>query len=83
MYDCHSSDNMIVNECKGWELGVGWLGLGGGCVGLVHTGWGALYLRMVWGLSTVVLQHHYKKHTKEIVAFCLHNKKLIIFITSI
>ena len=39
MYDCHSSDNMIVNECKGWELGVGWLGLGGGCVGLVHTGW--------------------------------------------
>ena len=40
MYDCHSSDNMIVNECKGWELGVGWLGLGGGCVGLVHTGWG-------------------------------------------
>ena len=40
MYDYHSSDNMIVNECKGWELGVG--GLGGGCVGLVCIGWGSV-----------------------------------------
>ena len=64
---------MIVNECKGWEPGVGWLGLGGGCVGLAHTGWGALYLRMVWGLPTVVLQHRYKKHTHthELIAITL------------
>ena len=73
IYDCHSSDNMIVNECKGWELGVCWLGQGDGYVGLVHIGWGALYLRMVWGLSTVVLQHHYKKHTHthELIAITL------------
>ena len=63
MYDYHSSDSMIVNECKRWELGVDGLGLGGGYVGLIRIGWGALYLRMVWGLFTVVLQHRYKKHT--------------------
>ena len=34
-------------------------------------------------LQRLGINSHTHTHTKEIIAFCLHNKKLIIFITSI